>query len=151
MKLPALFLIVVAATLCLSSASPQEQASQTKKEIEASTKKIAEIRAERIAVLKQVVDASFRLAKSSRVEISDTLEARTNLLQAELDVAEKPSDRVALYKQAWESLKEYEELAIVIKANARGTELSVLKIKARRLEIEMFLEQAKIVEANARH
>jgi hypothetical protein len=46
-----------------------------------------------------------------------------------------------------DSLKEYEELAKATFEAARGTELNILKIKARRLEIEIILEQANIKEA----
>ena len=113
---------------------------------EASAKKVKELRKERIAVLKDVVEVSTKLAQNARIEIADALDDRMTLLQAELDAAEKESERIALYMKALDSLKVYAELAKARFEAGRGTELAVLKVKAKRLEIEIQLEQAKIRE-----
>ena len=70
-------------------------------------------------------------------------EARLLLLQAELDATEKPTDRIALYKGAIDSLKKYEEWAKGMVRSGQATETAVLKIQARRLEVEIRLERAK--------
>ncbi|WP_161967349.1 hypothetical protein [Fimbriiglobus ruber] len=92
--------------------------------------------------------AAFRrhLTNADVICETDHLAARMSLLKAELDAAEKESDRIALYKKTLDALKKYEEVATARKAAARGTELSTLKVKARRLEIEISLEQANIKE-----
>jgi outer membrane protein TolC len=149
MRIPALVLIGVAATVCLSSAflslaSPQEKGNAPHKEIEASTKKVRELQKERIATLAAVVDNAFRLAQAGRVEISDLSKERMSLLKAEVDIAEKESDRIALYRKALETLKEYHALATARFQSARATELHIFQIKARILEVEILLEQSQI-------
>jgi hypothetical protein len=143
-RIPALILICIAATVFLSSAIPQDKVNPPSKEVEASTKKVGELQKERIATLTGLVDIAFRLALTGRLELSDLLEERLTLLKAEVDFADKESDRIVLYEKALESLKEYQALAKARKENAMGTELPILKIKATSLEIEILLEQAKI-------
>lgn len=148
MRTPALILAVMAATPLVASAGPQDKANSSPKEqIAESTRKVKELQKERIAALKAAADTSLKLAQRARLEISEATEDGMALLKAELEVAEKESDRIALYKQALDLLKGYEEIAKARQAAARGTELAVLKVKARRLEVEILLEQAKIKEA----
>lgn len=71
------------------------------------------------------------------------MDARATLLRAELEIAEKEADRTALYKTALESMKELEQSAAARMAAAQGTELDVLKAKAKRLEIEIALAKYK--------
>jgi RNA polymerase sigma factor (sigma-70 family) len=113
---------------------------------ERAGEKIKELQKERIATLKDVVDLSTRLAKTGRLELGELLEARTLLLQAELEAAEKPSDRMALYKKSLDDLKEYFELAKSQHEAARASTVPSLKIKAKRLEVEIALEQLKLEE-----
>jgi hypothetical protein len=133
--------LIVFVTL-LTVAGAQEKLSSA--EVEASAKKVSELRRERIATLKDVVESGFTLAREGRFEIREVSEARMTLLKAELDVAEKESDRIALYKQALDSLKQYEAIAKAAVEAASATNLDRLAIKARRLELEIWLEQTKI-------
>jgi outer membrane protein TolC len=75
------------------------------------------------------------------------LEASILLFKAELETAEKGSDRISLYKKIVDSLNQYEELAKVQLGVGKVTTGDVLKIKARRLEFEIQLEQEKMKEA----
>jgi hypothetical protein len=143
-RIPVLVLIGLSATVFLSTAIPQDKVNPPRKEIEASTKKVSELQKERIATLTGLVEIAFRLALTGRLELNDLLEERLTLLKAEVDFADKESDRIVLYEKALESLKEYQALAKARKENAMGTELPILKIKATSLEIEILLEQAKI-------
>jgi hypothetical protein len=114
---------------------------------EESAKKIKELQKERIATLKQLVDGLAQLAPHGRADFGELIEARLLLLQAELDVAEKGEDRLALYKKAIESLGQYEQWANARVQAGRANTTTVLKIKARRLEAQIWLEQAKAKEA----
>ncbi|MDB5388078.1 MAG: hypothetical protein JWM11_3724 [Planctomycetaceae bacterium] len=147
MKVPTLILIGIAATVLLASASSQDKVNSPRQAIEESTKKIGQFQTERIAILKNVVDISFKLAENSRIELSELLEARMSLLSAELESAKDESGRITLYKQALDTLKQYEELAKKQLEFSRGTELRLLQVKARRLEVEILLEQAKMRNA----
>ncbi|QJW93166.1 RNA polymerase sigma factor [Frigoriglobus tundricola] len=116
--------------------APGEQADE-------SARKVKELRKERMAALKELTDITLGLYKNARASYDEALDARLLLLQAELDVAEKESDRVALYKETVTTLKQYEEYADTRVKAGRGTVAAVLKLKAKRLEIEIALEQAK--------
>jgi len=133
-------LVVVVALVSAASA-------QDKPSIEESTKKVKELQKERIAALKAAAEISQKLAQAFRLDISEAMENRMTLLKAELEAAETESDRIALYKKALEDLKACEQLAKDQFAAARATELPLHKVKARRLEIEIALEQAKIKQA----
>ena len=77
----------------------------------------------------------------------ELIEVRLLLLQAELNHAEKGADRISLYKKAIDSMKQYEKLGDTKVQGGRMTPATALKIKAKRLEVEIQLEQAKEKEA----
>ncbi|MCE9564114.1 MAG: hypothetical protein K8U57_18885 [Planctomycetes bacterium] len=141
MKMSALIVVAI----LMSAANAEEK--PTKEQLEASAKKIKELRKQRIDTLQTAADVSLKLAQSARLEISEAMETRIALHKAQLDAAEKPSDRLIIYKWVLESLQELEELAKARKVAARGTELAVLQVRAKRLEIEIALEQEKLKEA----
>lgn len=65
------------------------------------------------------------------------------LLRAELDAADKATDRVALYKDFVAAMKKYGDIAEAQYKAGTGTHAADLKFKARRLEAEIQLERAK--------
>ena len=138
MKLSALILVA----LLIAPAGAQEKPS-----IEESTKKIKELQKERIETLEKVVGRAIAQFQRATSSYQDVLEAQTQLLQARLDTAEKESERIELYTKAIELLKQTEKVAQAQIAAGRETEMAALKIKARRLDVEIKLEQAKIKEA----
>lgn len=148
MRTPALILTAAMATLLAGPASPQDKVNPSPRErVDASARKARDLQKERIAVLKELLDQTSALFRNARVPYDEVLEAQMLLLNAELDAAETEPDRVALYKKALDHLKAYEEVARAQKTAGRGNELASLKIKARRLEVEIQLERAKIKEA----
>ena len=148
MRMPALILAVMAATLLMAPASPQDRVNLSRKErTEESAKKVKELQKERIATLKQVVDEDSRLEARGFVPFDEAIEARLLLLNAELDAAEKVSARVTLYKNIVDELKKFETFAERRVKLAQVATVSVLKAKARRLEAEIHLERAKAKEA----
>jgi hypothetical protein len=116
-------------------------------QIGASAQKIKELQKERIAILKEVVDEAVRNYQKARGSYEEVLKAQMLFLQAELDAAEKESERVTLFKRAVETLSQYEKSAQRDFQGGRATNAPILRIKARRLEVEIQLEQAKIKEA----
>ena len=133
---------LIAAAVLLASAGARQERS--KDEIEASAKKVKELQRERIAILRSAADVSVTLARNARIQASEAIEDSIALLEAELEAAETESERISLYGKTVESLRGLEELARAQKEAARGTELDLLRIRARRLEVEMQLERAKI-------
>lgn len=145
MKMPALILVAVIVILAAAPANAQDVVNPPAKEqIEASAKKIKDLQKERIVALERRVEQLNALAQRAQAEPGEVMEATLLLFQARLDAAEKRADRIALYKNLVDLLKQYEELAIQRAQAARGTEAAFLKIRARRLEAEIHLEQAKV-------
>jgi hypothetical protein len=138
--------LIVAVALASAAGAKDKPNDQ----IEESTKKIKELRTERIDILTKLVDRTSAQFQRAQGSYEDVLEAQTLLLQARLDAAEKESERVKLYETAIKLLTQTEKVAQAHIAAGRGTEAAVLKIKARRLEVEIKLEQAKIKEAKER-
>lgn len=112
-----------------------------------SVKKVKEIQKERIATLKKAAEVSLALAQRDRLEVWEAVEDRVALLKAELEVAETEADLVTLYKKTLDDLKVYEAVAKARLEAARGSELALHKVKAKRLETEIALEQAKMKQA----
>jgi hypothetical protein len=151
MRIPAPILSALAASLLIACASAEDKRNRVPKDqIEESTRKIKELQKERIATLKEAVDQLSKLVMSARAEFGEVLEAQMMLLKAELDAAEKESDRIELYKKTIDALKVYEEWADLRVKAGRGTKTAALQIRARRLEVEIQLERAKIKEVKER-
>ena len=142
MRTLALILTVVVAALTAATAH-----SQDKDKTEEPAKKIKGLQKERIAALKELADVTTKMFESGRASPTEALDARLSLLQAELDASEKSSERVALYQKTVDALKEYEKGAEAQREAGRGTRVAVLKVRAKRLEVEVHLEQAKLQEA----
>jgi len=144
MRILALIVAVAAGTLLMASASPKDPENPpSKAEAQKSTDKVRALQKDRINTLKAVADLETRLYQSGKASPEAMLEARVLVCDAELDAAEKESDRITVLKSLVAELKEYEELARARKESAKGTEVAILKVKARRLEAEIRLEQAQ--------
>ena len=144
MRIPTSILAVLAAALLASSARPLLRAATADKDKTAdSVKKVKELRKERIAVLKKLTEQLTELYKNARTPYFEVLEARRQLAEAELDAAETDKDRVEVYKSLVAVLKAHESWADDKRKAGRGTEADVLKARARRLEAEIHLEQAR--------
>jgi hypothetical protein len=149
--------LLAAAALLVSPARSQERASPAgKSPADESVKKVKELRKERIAVLKEYVAVLIELRKKpvpdefgGGVQYEDVLEAKRLLCEAELEAAETDTERVELYTRLVGVLKDLEMQAEHKMAMARGLITGVLKAKARRLEAEIYLEQAKMKVAKA--
>jgi outer membrane protein TolC len=132
-------------------AGPQDNRNPPPKEqVDESSRKVKELRKERIATLKELMDPATGAFRSARASYEEVLEAQSLLLQAELDAAEKESDRLAIYKQTIDALTESERRANARVQVGRGTQAAVLRIKARRLEVGIQLEQAEFKEVRER-
>jgi outer membrane protein TolC len=115
--------------------------------IEASEKKIKELHKERITILKELVDQVVTQFRSGVAGYAEVLDARMLLQKSELDAAEKSSDRIAIYQKTIEDLKASQEWVLAMVKAGKETNAAVLKIKARRLEVEILLEQERIKAA----
>jgi membrane fusion protein (multidrug efflux system) len=145
MRLPIVMLAVVAVIVSIALATAQDSADAPRQpQAPERAKTVEELRQERIAALQQLTEQLTQLYQNARVQIDSLLEARVQLYEAQLDAAQKPSDRHALAKNLVKELKQYEQIAQGRVAAARATTADVLRIKARRLEAEI-----RLAEANA--
>jgi hypothetical protein len=138
--------MAVAAPMVPARAQGAENLSR-KQQIDESAKKIKELQQERIVTLEEAVAQITVLFQNGRVEFDEAIDAQLLLLDAKLEFAEKDSDRIAIYEKMLAVLKGYEQWAGARVQSAHGTGAAALKIKARRLEAEIRLEQAKAKQA----
>jgi hypothetical protein len=137
---PAPFLLsLAAATLVSSPASPQEKAPEP-------TDRVKELQKLRIETLRQATEIGLKLYQSGRIEVGQVLDDRITLLKAEVEAAPK-ADHIPLYTQAVASLKQFEDIAKSQHEAGRGTEYSLLRVRSKRLEVEVLLEKAKGAKA----
>jgi outer membrane protein TolC len=145
-----LIVAVVAFTLPIAPAGQQDGANPPRKDqAEKSARKIKELQKERIATLTELVDQTATLFRSGRASYEGVLEAQMLLLKASLDATEKESDRITLYERTVEALNQLEKVANALAQTGQGSQTAVLKIKARRLEVEIQLERARAREAKS--
>lgn len=148
MKMLSLILTVTTAGLLAVLARAQDEANPPGKGEGAAAARVKELQRERIDCLKALAEVADKLAVSARGSIEDALDAKLLLLQTEVDAARTESDRVALYRACVNTLKEYEQLADARKQAALGSEATKLRVKARRLEVEIRLQQATVKTAD---
>ena len=150
MRTPAFILAVVSTFLVTSAGAQDGRVQPGKDEVRQSTAKVKELQQERIAALKNVAEMQLSLSTVGKATPEGVLEAKVLVWEAELDAAEKESDRRTCLKNLVEVLKELEETAKARKRNAEGTEVGVLMAKARRLEAEIRLERSQAPAKTAR-
>jgi hypothetical protein len=144
MRMPALILTVMAITLLIAPASPQDKVNLSRKEQkEASAKKVKKLQRERAFTLAEVVEDTVKLFEKGLVKYEEIFEARLLALEAAVDASEKESDRMTFYKNIVDVMKEYEKYANDRLEAGRSSRSAVLKVKARRLQAEINLERAK--------
>lgn len=139
MKTPALIVVVIATVLAVSAARSQEAG---KNPADASAK-IKELQKERVGVLRDLAEVSTPLLQRGTYTLDEACEAKSLLLNAEIEIAETDAARIKLYEEFVESMNLYEEIARTRKAAARGTEADVIKVKARRLEAQIAMERVR--------
>lgn len=146
MKKPVVIVTVIGTlvmgALLTGSARSQEDAEKAGTQV-AATLKVKQLQAERLAALKDLVEVTDVLYRKARAEAGSAYEARLQLLNAEVDLAESDAERIKFYENFVNVMKEYEDYAIARKQAARGTEIDILKAKAARLEAEIALEKVK--------
>jgi outer membrane protein TolC len=121
--------------------------AQEKPSIEELAKKIKDLQKERITVLKELVDHLSTRYQAGTASSEELLDASILLFKAKLETAEKGSDRISLYTKMVDTLNQYEQFAKAQFGVGKVTSGDVLKIKAKRLEVEILLEQEKMKEA----
>jgi membrane fusion protein (multidrug efflux system) len=151
MRMPALILTVVAATLLTAPAGAQDKVNPSHEEqVQESAKKAQELQKERTATLKELVAITTNLFRNGRVEHNEVIDATERLFKAELAAADKESDRIQLYRKMVDVWKQSEEVAEQRWKAARKTKVAVLRFKAMRLEAEIHLERAKVKMGQAK-
>lgn len=107
-----------------------------------SSARIRKLLKERRHVMAQRVeyfDSQFHNAKITRVPV---LEARDDLIAAEIDLAETRNERLELLKSRVANLKEVEESRIAPRTRAMADTSEVLQATSQRLLAEIELERA---------
>jgi hypothetical protein len=81
--------------------------------------------------------------QAARTSYDSVAEARQRLLQAGLELCDKPADKVALLTQYVELTKATEKFAQARSEAGRGTETAIHRLRYQRLDAEIQLLRAK--------
>ena len=118
--------------LALASTAPAEDL----------TKQIQDLKQERVALLKKqvaLVQAQHRQGQTSTTEV---IQASLQLLEAELDAATEPKQRVALRKEMLQHMKQLEQMVKDQVQQGTVSSSELLKAKTQRLDAEIrYLEE----------
>lgn len=135
-----LLAIVIAALICFAAtANLRANLNDTE------SKRVVELKQQRIAVLQKLADQVEILYKAGRLKFEETLQAREELFSAQLDLETDPDKRVELYEKRLE-IFQFEEDAIAARVEVGEiTTDQHLRATAQRLlaEIELAREIAK--------
>jgi Outer membrane efflux protein len=148
MKKTMAILAILGLALLASSPQAADRESPVTKDQDESARKAKELRKERVAVLKLLVDQLTLSFNNAIVPYDDLMEATRLLHEAEVDAAETDKERVEIYKKLVAVLEKSESFAENRWKAGRGTKAIVLKMEARRLDAEIQLEKAKVRIAN---
>ncbi len=142
MKKTVLLIAVLAAAFLTAVADSQEGTAPKTDQAGAATK-VKDLQQQRMATLKEIVEAFNAERQNGRGSFEDLIEAKVQLLNAELEVASSDAERVTICENIVKQFITLEEVAQASREGARGAYTAVLKAKAKRLEAEISLERAK--------
>lgn len=146
MKTTVLLVAVLAAAFLTAVANSQEGTAPKTEQGGAATK-VKDLQQQRIATLKEIVEAFSAQRQNGRGSFEDLIDAKVQLLNAELEIASSDAERVTICESIVKQFVTLEEVAQANREGARGTYTAVLKAKANRLEAEIRLEQMKTAAA----
>jgi hypothetical protein len=89
------------------------------------------------------VEGLTKLYQMARASYDSLAEARQRLLQAGLELCDRPADKVALLTRYVEQTRETEKLAQARHEAGRGTESAIHRARYQRLDAEIQLLRAK--------
>jgi outer membrane protein TolC len=103
---------------------------------------LPKLRQERIATLREASDLAVQLFKQGLLNGEEVHSLNRRLLQAELEGAGSPEQRVAILRKALEVARKQEEFIAQRERSGLVTPLSSLEAKESRLDVEIELAQA---------
>lgn len=128
-------LLLLAATFALSAAdAPPSPATATD---------VRQLLQERRDVLAQLTEVRQKLYQEGRVAIDAVGRAQLDLLDAELELAETPRERVTACESRLQAATDLEALAQARYQSAQATFEDVLECKALRLQVQVDLLKAQ--------
>jgi outer membrane protein TolC len=98
--------------------------------------RIKKLLTERRDTLKKAVDARKEEFEAGRITLDEMLGVAKKFLQAELDLATKPAERLAAYEEFLKVAKESEEILKTKYEAGRASQVDYFLAKAARLEAE---------------
>lgn len=106
--------------------------------------RIADLQAERIKTLGDVVKALERMYRTGVVDLQRLLAGRSELIEARLELATTKAERLALLKEHLDLAKRDEEVAQARLRDGSGSEVDYLQARATRLQREVSLLRENI-------
>lgn len=136
-------LIAVVLSLCGFSAIAAPGAKEAAKP---SSERLRELQKERVKVLKEQIEGQMERVTLGKDPLLQLIEAVRELADAELDLAENPSQRVSAVERLAAALSVYEKQISDLHQAGLQNKQNVAQIKAARLKAEIQLEKMKLAK-----
>ena len=109
-----------------------------------SSTELAKLQQEQVATLREASNLASQLFAHGLCTVSDSDRINHLLIEAELDAATSPQERVQILKKAVDAAKQQEELASQQAQAGVATALAVLEAKLYRLGLEVRLSKESL-------
>ncbi|HEY4312788.1 MAG TPA: TolC family protein [Pirellulales bacterium] len=107
---------------------------------------IKKLEQQRLAILEEVCDVASKLYQNGRIEYTDVLSARRELLATRLEYAETKQDRIKACDEAIKYAGQIRDLAKARREGARGTQVEVLRVQDFELQAQIARAKAEAGE-----
>jgi len=104
---------------------------------------VKQLQQRRLALLEQICDIGMKLYQNGRIEYTDVLSARRELLTARLEYAETKQERIKACDEAIVFSSQMLALAKAHQEGARGTAVEVLRVQDFELQAQIARAKAE--------
>ena len=129
--------------LCVALPVMAQQGSETDFAAE-----LTKLRMNRVATLQRLLDLSFVGYRQGQFPIDQVLDAQHDLMEAQLEIAETPDQRIAMLERQLKITKQTLEAAEKLRAAQEVSQCDTLRAKAALMGVEIKLLQER-AEAKA--
>jgi hypothetical protein len=134
--------IVLAMAIAVMASSPLA-AAPTGKDTKPDSKRLRQLRQERVEALEEQLQGAFERVKIGKDPLIQFIEAIRELAEAELDVAETTAAKVTAVEKMVRQLQDCEEQVKQLQVAGLQTKQGVAQARAARLKAEIQLEILK--------
>jgi len=137
-------LCALGAGVANSTGSPAETAPDSGQQAVGSSERLRELMTERYEILRSIVESLEKLLAAGRMTLSEWRNARVALYVAQADLCADTAERIKVYEEMVDFLRDAEQLARRRAASGQMTGAEVLQARLATIEAQMALERLRL-------